>query len=133
MKFSIVLFFLLFTSIVYSQQAKMYPCRTACNIGIQMSDHKSGDSISLFDFLKIVGIKPERGKFTILSYKITMDGEGFNSEIWEVENIGEKFTENTISYFRKLRPGAYVTFDCITAKDSYGYITGLKSAFYLVR
>jgi len=111
----------------------MYPCRTPSNIGVQMANHKSGDTLTVDVFLKAIEIKAEVGKFTILSYRVTMDGAGFDFEPWEIENIGEKFTENTIKYFRKLRPGAYVTFDCITAKDSYGYITGLKPALYLVR
>ena len=80
----------------------MYPCRTACNIGVQIADYKSGDSITVDGLLRPLGIKAEAGKFTILSYRITMDGEGFDSDIWEIDNIGEKFTENTISHFRKL-------------------------------
>ena len=111
----------------------MYPCRTAGKIGVQFADHKSGDSITVDGLLRAVGIKAEAGKFTILSYRITMDGEGFDSDIWEIDNIGEKFTMNTMSHFRKLRRGAFVLFDCITAKDSYGYIVGLNSAFYIVR
>ena len=133
MKFLILVSFLFLTNLLYSQEAKMYPCRTACNIGVQIADYKSGDSITVDGLLRPLGIKAEAGKFTILSYRITMDGEGFDSDIWEIDNIGEKFTENTILHFRKLRRGTFIAFDCITARDSYGYIVGLKAAFYVVR
>jgi hypothetical protein len=111
----------------------MYPCKTPCNIGVQIADYKSGDSITVNALLKAGRIKAEAGTFTILSYRITMDASGFSSDLWEINNPGEKFTENTILHFRKLRRGVFITIDCITAKDSYGFIAGLKSAFYVMR
>lgn len=110
----------------------MYPCRTPCNIGIQIGDFKSSDSITVAELLKAERVKAEAGKFTILSYRITMDGCGFDDLI-EVNNPGDKFCERAILVFGKLRRGSFMSFDCITAKDSYGNIVGLKPAFYIVR
>jgi hypothetical protein len=125
--------FLLLSICANSQDSQMYPCKTPCNIGAQIADYKPGDSITVDALLKAVGIKAEAGKFTILSYRITIDASGFSSDLWEINNPDEKFTENTILHFRKLRRGVFITIDCITAKDSSGNITGLKSAFYVVR
>ncbi|HJS54454.1 MAG TPA: hypothetical protein VJ765_07925 [Chitinophagaceae bacterium] len=45
--------------------------------GAQIADDKSGDSITVNALLKAGGIKAEAGTFTILSYRITMDGAVF--------------------------------------------------------
>jgi hypothetical protein len=134
MKLLILVFFLLLTNLLYSQEAKMYPCRTVCNIGAQIADHESGDSITVAALLKAGRVKAEAETFTILSYRITMDGSGFSCEdLIEINNPGDKFTENTLKALRKSRRGTFITIDCITAKDSNGYIVGLKSALYVVR
>ena len=125
--------FLLFSGYINSQTARIYPCRTACDIGVQIGNYTSGDSISASGLLKAVGLKCEAGEFTILSYRITIDGPGI-CELYEITNSGNKFTDYTRSVFRKLlRPGVFIGIDCITAKDAIGYITGLKPAIYIIR
>jgi len=111
----------------------MYPCKTPCNIGAQIADYKSGDSITVNALLKAGGIKAETGTFTILSYRITMDGTGFCCDLYEIDNPGDKFIERALSLFRRSRRGVFMSIDCITAKDSNGYITGLKPAVYTIR
>jgi len=110
----------------------MYPCRTPCNIGIQIGDFKSSDTITVAALLKAERGKAEAGNFTILSYRITMEGCGFD-DLYEVSNPGDKFCERAIVSFQRLRRGSFISIDCITAKDSYGYIIGLKPAFYIIR
>ena len=110
----------------------MYPCRPACNIGIQIGDFRSSDTITVTELLKAERVKAEAGKFIILSYRIIMDGCGFE-DLYEVDNPGDKFCEQAILVFHKSRPGHFISFDCITAKDSYGNIVGLKPAFYIIR
>ncbi len=129
--FTAILFFLIGTCI-NSQESKMYPCRSACNIGVQIGDFKSSDTVTVVALLKADSVKAEAGKFTVLSYRITMDGCGFE-DLYEVDNPGHKFCERAILIFRKLRRGNFISFDCITAKDSYGNIIGLKPAFYIIR
>lgn len=111
----------------------MYPCKTPCNIGVQIGDYRSGDSITKDALIKAGEIKAEAGSFTILSYRITMDGAGFCCDVCEINNPGNKFIETAISLFRESRRGVFVSIDCITAKDSNGFIVGLKPAVYAIR
>ena len=115
-----------------SQEAKIYPCRAECNIGIKIGEYKSSDTITVAALLQAERVKAETGKFTILSYRITIDGCGFD-ELVEVNNPGDKFCERAILAIRRSRPGSFISFDCVTAEDSYGNIIGLKSAFYIIR
>lgn len=124
--------FSLSSSSINSQETTMYSCRTACNIGIQIADYKSADSITARTLLKSDGVKAEAVSFTILSYKITIAGGGF-CDLYEIDNPGDKFTEKTVSLFRRLRRGSFVSIDCITAKDAYGRLVGLKPAVYMIR
>jgi hypothetical protein len=117
----------------YSQDANIYPCRTACNVGARLANNKSADSITKVELLKAGRLEAKVGTFTILSYRITMDGPGVCCEICEVNNPGDKFTEQAIKIFKLLRPGSFISFDCITAKDASGHIVGLKPAVYKIR
>jgi hypothetical protein len=129
--FTAILFFLI-SPCGNSQETKIYPCRTACNIGIQIGDFRSSDTITVAELLKAERVKAEAGQFKILSYRITMDGCGFD-ELIEVNNEGDKFCERAILVFGRLRSGSFMSIDCITAKDSYGNFVGLKPAFYIIR
>jgi hypothetical protein len=123
---------LLVHSDLRSQETTIYPCRTPCNIGIQIGDFKSADTVTFAALLKAARVKAEAGNFTILSYRITMDCQSYEDLI-EVNNPGDKFCERAIVSFQRLRRGSFISIDCITAKDSYGYIMGLKPAFYIIR
>lgn len=110
----------------------MYPCRAECNIGIKIGEFKSADTITVAALLQAERVKAEGGTFTILSYRITMDCQGYEDLI-QIDNPGDKFCETAIVSFQRLRRGIFISIDCITAKDSYGNIIGLKPAFYIIR
>src|SRR5688572_13809193 len=99
---------LLMNNGLYSQEMEMYPCRTACNIGIQIGDFKSSDTITVAALLKAERVNAEVGRFTILSYRITLDCSGFE-DLYEVSNPGDKFCEQAILAFRKLRRGSFMS------------------------
>ena len=127
----LILLLLMHTDLI-SQETKMYPCQPPCNIGIQIGGFMSSDTITADALLKAGKVTAEAGNFTILSYRITMDCTGFEDLI-EIDNPGDKFCERAIASFQRLRRGIFISIDCITAKDSYGYMTGLKPAFYIIR
>ena len=128
-----VIFFLVIGPVVNSQETKIYPCKPVCNIGVRIAEYRSADSITKWALLKAGTVTAEAGAFTVLSYRLTLDGSGFCCGGCEIDNPGDKFSERTVLIFQKLRSGNFLSIDCITAKDLCGNIVGLKPAFYIIR
>jgi hypothetical protein len=71
-------------------------------------------------FRTISGLKAVDDQFTIMSYIVSLDGPGFDLPA-EILNTGADLNEakKLIKYFK---PGLFIEFRCIKAKDSNGDI-----------
>jgi len=67
------------------------------------------------------GLRASDSSFTIISYIVRADGPGFDEGIEEAFNTGAALNEARKIIF-KVRPGSYVEFSCIKAKDRNGRI-----------
>lgn len=67
--------------------------------------------------------------FSILSFRVTAGGEGFDGDIYEAPNEGAFFTAPVRNILVRLRKGSFIEFSCIKAKHRNGNIYTLQPFF----
>lgn len=115
------LFFVL-SIIFYSFEGIAQPCKPNVNVTVYGCGSKLAKASPCPACIDCpASLRASDSSFAIVSYIVRADGAGFDDGIEEAFNIGAALNEAKKILF-KVRPGSYVEFTCIKAKDKNGYI-----------
>ena len=114
--------FLALSIFIYSTESIAQNCKPNINVtvyGCGSKLAKASPCPACNDCL--ASLRASDSSFTIVSYIIRADGAGFDEGVEEAFNTGAALNEAKKILF-KVRPGSYVEFTCIKAKDKNGII-----------
>jgi|SRR5688572_30581836 len=110
--------FLILSIFSYFIEANAQNCKPNINVAVNVCDSRLAKD-SLCDHCPS-GLRASDSSFSIISYTVIADGIGFDEGIGQTFNTGAAFNEAK-KVLSKVRPGNYVEFSCIKAKDRNGH------------
>ena len=117
----------------YSFGAEAQNCKANINVTVKICGSKlATDSLCQLCNNCLPGLKASDSSFSIISYTVTADRIGFDEGVEEIFNTGASFNEAK-RILAKVRPGSYVEFSCIKAKDRRGSIYILQPLIFTVK